>query len=47
MLTSQNDLANGESALNSAYINYQEAYIDYQRATQTLLTSYGMILKTP
>lgn len=47
LLTSQNDLANGESALNSAYVNYQEAYIDYQRATQTLLTTYGMILKTP
>jgi outer membrane protein TolC len=47
LLTSQNALANGESALNSAYVNYQEAYIDYQRATQTLLTTYGMILKTP
>jgi outer membrane protein TolC len=47
LLTSQSNLAAGESTLIGAYVSYQQAYIDYQRATETLLTSFGMVLKTP
>ena len=47
LLDSQSRLASSESALVSAYVNYQEAYISYERATQTLLTSFGMLVNIP
>lgn len=47
LLDSQSRLADSESALVAAYVNYQEAYISYERATQTLLTSFGMIVDLP
>lgn len=47
LLDSQSRLANAESALVTAYVDYQKAYIGYQRATQTLLNGFGMIVKTP
>jgi hypothetical protein len=33
----------GESALLNAYVTYQEAYINYQRATWSLLDGLGII----
>ncbi len=47
LLTSQSNLAAGEITLIGAYVSYQQAYIDYQRATETLLTSFGMVLAQP
>jgi outer membrane protein len=47
LLDSQGRLASSESALVGAYVNYQKAYIDYQRATETLLQGFGMILNLP
>jgi outer membrane protein TolC len=47
LLDAQSRLASTESALVSAYIDFQEAYISYQRATWTLLDGFGMILETP
>ncbi len=47
VLDSQTRLASSESALLSAYVNYQQAFIDYQRATWTLLDGLGMIVETP
>jgi outer membrane protein len=47
LLDSQSWLANTESALLSAYVQYQEAYINYQRATWTLLDGLGVILDRP
>jgi outer membrane protein TolC len=47
LLDSQTRLATFESALVSAYVSYQEAYVLYQRATQTLLSGYGMQLGLP
>lgn len=47
LLDSQSRLADAESALVAAYVNYQEAYISYERATQTLLTSFGMLVDIP
>jgi outer membrane protein TolC len=47
LLDSQSRLASSESALVAAYVNYQEAYISYERATQTLLTSFGMLVDIP
>ena len=47
LLDSQSRLADSESALVGAYVNYQEAYISYERATQTLLTSFGMLVDLP
>lgn len=47
LLDSQAKLANSESALLAAYVNYQLAYVDYQRATWTLLDGLGMVLETP
>jgi outer membrane protein len=47
LLDSQGRLASSESALVTAYVTYQKAYIDYQRSTETLLSSYGMVLALP
>ena len=46
-LSSQTTLAASENALLSAYVNYQEAYIDYQRATWTLLGGLGIVVERP
>lgn len=40
-------LASSESALLNANVTYQEAYINYQRATWTLLDGMGMIVEAP
>ncbi len=47
VLDSQNRLANTQSALLSTYVNYQQAYIAYQRATWTLLDGLGMVIEMP
>ncbi len=47
LLDSQTRLASAESAVLNAYVTYQEAYINYQRATWTLLDGLGMVVETP
>jgi outer membrane protein TolC len=47
VLDSQTRLASSESALLNAYVTYQEAYINYQRATWSLLDGLGMVVETP
>lgn len=47
LLDAQSRLANTESALVTAYVDFQEAYISYQRATWTLLDGFGMIVDKP
>jgi outer membrane protein TolC len=47
LLDSQTQLATSESALLSAHVGYQQAYVAYQRATWTLLDGLGMVLETP
>ena len=47
LLDSQTRLATSESALLNAYVTYQQAYIDYQKATWTLLNGLGMVVETP
>ncbi|HVW07238.1 MAG TPA: TolC family protein, partial [Bryobacteraceae bacterium] len=47
LLDSQSQLANSESALLSAHVGYQQAWIAYQRSTWTLLDGLGMVLETP
>lgn len=47
LLDSQSRLASAESALSNAYVTYQEAAINYQRATWTLLDSLGMVIEMP
>ncbi len=47
LLDSQTKLAAADTALLGAYVNYQEAYISYQRATWTLLDGLGMVVQKP
>jgi outer membrane protein len=47
LLDSQSRLASTESALLAAYVSYQEAYINYERATWTLLDGLGFVLEQP
>jgi len=47
VLDSQTRLATSESALLNAFVGYQEAYVNYQRATAVLLDGLGMVLETP
>ena len=47
LLDSQTRLASAESALLNAYVTYQQAFINYQRATWTLLDGLGMVIETP
>jgi outer membrane protein len=47
LLDSQSRLANAESVLVTAYVSYQEAFIQYQHATSTLLDGFGMIVERP
>ncbi len=47
MLDSQSRLSAAESSLLNAYVGYQEAFVNYQRATWTLLDGLGMVLETP
>jgi outer membrane protein len=47
LLNSQSQLATSESALLDANVVYQQAWINYQRATWTLLDGLGIILNTP
>jgi outer membrane protein TolC len=47
LLDSQSRLASTESALLAAYVSYQEAYINYERATWTLLDGLGFVLGRP
>ncbi len=47
VLDSQTRLASSESALLGVYVAYQQAYIDYERATWSLLDGLGMVVETP
>jgi outer membrane protein len=47
LLDSQNRLANTENALLTSYVTYQEAFVDYQHATWTLLDGFGVVVAPP
>ncbi len=47
LLDSQTRLATFESSLVNAYVSYQEAYVQYQRATESLLSGFGMQVGLP
>ena len=47
VLDSQSRLSSAESTLLNAFVGYQEAFVNYQRATWTLLDGLGMVLETP
>jgi outer membrane protein len=47
LLDSETRLASTESALVAGYVSYQQAFIQYQRATWTLLDGFGMIVDQP
>ena len=47
VLDSQTRLSSAQSALLNANVGYQEAYINYQRATAVLLDGLGMVIETP
>jgi outer membrane protein TolC len=47
LLDSQSRLASSESALSNAYVTYQEANVNYRRATWTLLDGLGMVVEIP
>jgi len=47
VLDSQSRLSTSESAVLNAQIAYQQAFINYQRATWTLLEGLGMVLEVP
>lgn len=47
LLDAQTRLASSESALLNAYVTYQQAFVDYRRATWTLLDGMGMVVETP
>ncbi len=47
VLDSQTRLTTSESALLAAYVSYQQAFIQYERATWTLLDGLGMVVETP
>ncbi len=47
VLDSQTRLASSESALLAAYVTYQQAYVNYQHATWSLLDGLGMVLEVP
>jgi outer membrane protein len=47
VLDSQTRLASSESALLAAYVTYQQAFVDYQRATWGLLDGLGMVVESP
>ena len=47
LLDSQSRQASAESALVTAYVSYQQAFLDYQHATSTLLDGFGMIVEKP
>ena len=47
LLDSQTKLAASETALLGAYVNFQQAYVSYQRATWTLLDGLGMVVEKP
>ena len=47
LLDSQTRLASSESAVLSAQVTYQQAFVNYQLATWTLLDGYGVIVQLP
>jgi outer membrane protein TolC len=47
LLDAQSRLASTESALVTAYVGFQQAYVSYQRATWSLLDGFGVIVETP
>ncbi|MBV9781648.1 MAG: TolC family protein [Acidobacteriaceae bacterium] len=47
LLDSQSRLASSENALLNAYVVYQEAFVDYQHATWTLLDGFGIVVEPP
>lgn len=47
VLDSQTRLSSAESALLNANVGYQEAFVNYQRATAVLLDGLGMVIETP
>lgn len=47
LLDSQSRQANAESALVTAFVGYQQAFLDYEHATASLLDGFGMIVEKP
>ncbi len=47
LLDSQSRLVAAESSLLGAYVGYQESYLNYQRASWTLLDGLGMVVEIP
>lgn len=47
LLDSQSRLASAESALVNAYVIYQQAHVNYRRATWTLLDGLGTVIELP
>jgi hypothetical protein len=47
LVDSRGRLASSESALVGTYVNYQKAYIDYEKSTETLLNGFGMRVVLP
>lgn len=47
LLDSQTRLASSESALLNAYVTYQQAYVDYEHATWTMLDGLGIVIESP
>ncbi len=47
VLDSQSRLSASESSVLNAHVAYQQAFVNYQRATWTLLDGLGMVLEMP
>jgi outer membrane protein TolC len=47
LLTAQSQLANTESSVVNAYVNYQKAVLAYRRATWTILDDFGVVIDAP
>lgn len=47
LLDAQSRLASTESALVTAYVSFQEAYINYEYSTSSLLDGFGIVVDVP
>ena len=47
LLTAQSQLANSESSVVNAFVNYQKAIVLYRRAVWTILDEYGVVVAAP
>jgi outer membrane protein len=47
LLTAQSQLANTESSVVNAYVNYQKSIVAYRRAVWTIFDDYGVVVDLP